>query len=389
MKEKRNVGIATMYNNNYNYGGMLQAFALREIIEAKGFNCEIISFEISHSKYLFSRYKNIGFKKSSKIFKKKVISYLKKVCEREYAEGIEIRQNLFKNFEQEIPHSPFYNEKSIKDSLSRYDIFVCGSDQIWNPGLWNDIYLLKFVPPHIKKISYAASIGRNNLSDKEVKCLKDALMTFSAISVRESDAREIVQKLTQNPVYTVLDPTLVLPSTKWEVFAQHNDLVKDKEYAFLFFLGEGDHNRRKAYQFCKERGITAVTIPHLQTGYKKEDIEFSDVQIFNATPQQWVGLILNAKYVFTDSFHGTAFSIKLCKQFYSFDRDLHENRHSGTSRLLSLFIQLGIEDRMIGKDDALCERKVNYLEVNQKLGKLVEKSHDFLDNALIDAVISR
>lgn len=137
-------GVITLYHKNYNYGGILQAYAMVKVMERQGYDAEVIDY--------CQNYKNLVIHKMKKLQMSEIISILKRKAGLKMVHfttprikaGMRNRVVNFEKFMEKIPHSASYDESSIKDCKDKYNIIVAGSDQIWNPGLWNDIYFLKF-----------------------------------------------------------------------------------------------------------------------------------------------------------------------------------------------------------------------------------------------------
>lgn len=378
----RRVGIITIYKNNRNYGGLLQAYALQRAISQMGYDSEVISYCQSRRMYMVNRLRNLGVKRAIEYVCNQIITIIACFNKKRKA-GIQVRNRRFREFEQSIPHSAAVSDNSIHEVVSDYDILVCGSDQIWNPGLWSPVMFLDIPQCTQKRFSYAASIGRSQLTDSEKKYLLDHIGTLQSISVRENKAKEIIASLVEKPITTVLDPTFLLSKEDWQTFA-----VKPKncpeEYVFSFFLGRNKQFQKAIKQFFDGK-LPIVTIPHLQSGYKRENEQYSDIQLYDIGPREWVWLVLNAKCIFTDSFHGTAFSINLQKEFFCFGKGKEKDCHSINSRLLGLLEICGLQDRFVTEANDLPQRTgipIDYAEVQENLEPNLKVSYSFLLDAL-------
>lgn len=376
--EKKRVAILTCYAGNRNYGGLLQAYALQRVIEERAESCIVLQYKANRKKYIWNRMRSLGLKKTFYILKIKVKSKIH-MQSREYREGIEKRNAKFEIFEKMIPHSRAYNDETISESVRESDIFVCGSDQIWNPALWNENYFLDYVPDGKKKFSYAASVGKVDLTRKEMEYLRAHLASLDEISVREETLQKLICEEIKMPAALVLDPTLLLTECEWRKIMRKPDGCPSK-YIFLFSLGDNEERKKQIYGYCRRQGISVVAIPHLQAGYKKEDERYSDVRLYDIGPQEWIYLIANAECVFTDSFHGTAFCINFKKEFYCFERN---GDNIGIERQLGLLKLLHIENRVCGEK---IERSgIDYSVAERILSEMRSHSIDFLEHALFGA----
>lgn len=382
----KKVGIVTIYKNNQNYGGLLQAYALQQSVEDLGFDCEIVSYERNISAYRKERFKNLGVFRSFEVLlgklKTKMFSYIKP----KYRLSLEERNRRFQEFELEIEHSKIVNDENIGLLCKSYQTMICGSDQIWNPGLWNDVMFLNIDDIDCNRISYAASIGRNALTEEEQQYMAERLGVFNFISVREESAAQIVDQLTEKNVEVVFDPTFLLSAEQWGTFARRPKGCPDS-FVFSFFLGKNTE-AKKTVNRIYSGDVPIVTIPHLQTGYKKEDETYSDIQLYDVGPHEWVWLIQNAQCIFTDSFHGTAFSINLGKEFCSFPKGKKNDKQSINSRLKDVLVECGLGERFIidtAEIENVLECPIDVKTTKARLEKRVEISRSFLNKALNQA----
>lgn len=196
-----------------------------------------------------------------------------------------------------------------------------------------------------RRFSYAASIGRHQLTKREQAFIAEHAKGLDAISVREVSAERLLQGLVQQTVKTVLDPIFLIETSVWKRIARKPEGVPE-QFVFCFFLGKNADVKKRIYNKFYQN-IPIVTIPHLQTGYKAEDEQYSTVKLYNIGPNEWIWLILNATCIFTDSFHGTAFSVNCNRPFFSFPKGAEGDKQAINSRLFDLLTMCGIEERYI------------------------------------------
>lgn len=252
-----------------------------------------------------------------------------------------------------------------------YNAWVCGSDQIWNPKYPTATRnaFLQFAQRE-RRISFASSIGLSNLSDMlpEYPAWMDGI---PYMSVREERAAEIVEALTGRTPVVLLDPTMLVPDSKWEQMALASKAKLPKKYAVGYFLGI----REKAYlryvsSQLKAKGLEYVD---LLNGESTEKLSFS--------PDQVVAAIKKADIVFVDSFHGAVFSILFRKQFVVFRRV--EEGKSMNSRLDTLLKKFGMESRVFtGSNSEILEQPVDYSKTDEILLEERKSAKVFLDNAM-------
>lgn len=376
------VGIITIYKNNKNYGGLLQAYALQHAINQLGYDSEVITYLQNGLSYKIRRLQNLGVKRAMEYVGNRINT--KFACiNSERKEGIQVRNQRLHEFEMSIPHSEFTNDDTIQEVAANYDVLVCGSDQIWNPGLWSPVMFLDIPNCTKKRFSYAASVGRSQLTAAEKEYLRKHIGTLQSISVRENSAKELVAPLTEQNVATVLDPTLLLDRETWVAFASKPKNCPEK-FVFSFFLGNNQMPKKTIKEYYKGE-LPIVTIPHLQTGFKKEDEQYSDIQLYDIGPREWVWLILNAECVFTDSFHGTAFSINLHRPFVCFGKGKQNDTHTINSRLLDLLDICGISERFISDSkhlEKVVGKPIDYKSVDDKMMGWKTTSLNYLKESL-------
>lgn len=321
--------IITYYYGSNNYGGNLQSYALVKFIQN---NCHINVKQLSYKKPRKHPYSLRD--RLSKIYHR----YFKDVSD---MKGIERRNRLIAKFNLSIPHTNIiYSPKTIAKSVKDYDVFIAGSDQIWNPKWSDSVYKLDFVPSTKYKMAYAVSLGVSNLDMDNKEILRKSLSSYNAVSVREQEAVELLTPLSHHKVEWLLDPTLLLSVDEWDEICSPRKY--DDKYVFTYFLGNSSVQRELARKFADRFGLKIVTIPYV-CGYCNDcDKEFGDIKDFDASPADFISLIKNAQYVFTDSFHASVFSILYRKQFFIFHRA--EDVGMGT-RIRSLMDLFNMQDR--------------------------------------------
>lgn len=375
-------GVITLYHKNYNYGGILQAYAMVKVMERQGYDAEVIDY--------CQNYKNLVIHKMKKLQMSEIISILKRKAGLKMVHfttpriraGMRNRVVNFEKFMEKIPHSASYDESSIKDCKDKYNIIVAGSDQIWNPGSWNDIYFLKFAGEKTKKISYAASMGVELLTDRESEYLRYAVEDLDAVSVREYEAKKIIEQKCGRRCEVSLDPTLLLSGDEWRTVGSGLHETYGR-YAFVYLIGVDKRQRKAIREYCDKEGIKILSIPHAQGHYKKEDEDFAHIKIYEAGPQEWLSLIDNAHIVFTDSFHGLCFSLLFHKRFVVLDRtDTSGKKTVNNNRQKGLLKKTGLSER---KTDANVEnfrqvfrREIDWRYIDEQLKVQREHSLQYL-----------
>lgn len=384
----KKVGVLTMYHQSINYGGLLQAYALCHFINSlDGFCAEQISYSSSSQRInakRINKLKNISvadlIQKCFSLVENKTNRIITRVL---ISKKLNIRAASIADFRNSIPYSKqIYSKENISDR--EYDIIVAGSDRIWNPENVTSPYFLDFVKGK-KKISYAASLTTNTFTKSQISFLQKTLHDFYAISVREKDSAKILSSITEKNVKWVCDPVLLLDRSQWDRVCTKRK--ENDDYIFCYFLGKDSINRKLVAQFAKKNNLKIVTIPFANNQFCKSDIYFGDNQLFELSPQDFLSYIKHAKYVFTDSFHATMFSIIFNKQFFALARN--EMKGSG-SRIESITTFLEIENHFCSTKEQLSSSyllnltDIDYANVNNTIEKFRDESRDYLKNILSD-----
>ena len=339
------VGIVTLLGDNY--GGALQAYALKKILEKKGQDVQIINYtQENTNKSIKDLIKKIVYRNRIKKFKKFRSEYF----------------NLTKKFE---------NISELKDGQLDFDAYIAGSDQIWNQQIPLDerkIYYLDFVK-NAKKISYAASVGRDTIEEAEKEEISMLLDNMDFISIREKTGVDLYKKLTNKEIVNVLDPTLLLNQSEWKkITKEYNSKEK---YICVYLLGPNKSTIQNINKMTED-----FCLPIREISYKK-NFKSSTKNENDLGPREFLGIFENAEMIITNSFHGTVFSILNKKPFWVYTRG------NMNSRIYDLLKILGLEDRIIKEEKfEYNTNKIDYEEVYRKLEEERKKSNAFLDRAL-------
>lgn len=338
------IGILTHYYQSVNYGGNLQAYALCRVLQELGHDARQVQISMAEDcQNLFVSSGNRWVKKLKKTVKTalKAAKYaLLPGCRAAYRkerQRLQRLQKVFHRFNRELtPHSEaVYTDLTVRKAVPEYDMFITGSDQVWNPVWYFPPYFLDFVPASVPKLAYAASIGHTQLPEKVRTVYRGHLKDFIGVSVREQDAVALLDGVAPGDVECVLDPTLLLDREQWHQVAQPPAM--DKPYVFCYFLGDGLAERQVAAAYAKARGLQLVTIPNATGLVHKNDTDFGDVRLEDPSVEAFLGLIEEAEYVFTDSFHASVFSLICQRQFAVFPRQGQAQMGSRVYHLLQVF----------------------------------------------------
>ena len=340
MKENKRVGVITQYYLSSNYGGLLQAYALVYYLNKCGYTAE----QITYNFYETSNNINLLDISSDKSFvlKLKILTKDKLLRFNNFIHGVrdlsEKRRDICKEFRDAIPHTDKIYENNTLDELNDYyDVFVTGSDQVWNPDRYREGFFLGFVDGvKKKKIAYAASIS-NVIPANMRELYREKLKDFDTITVREKNDTKALMDIVDKEVSWVLDPVFLLSQNEWSKQIKEVETSILAPFVFCYFLGDSNEQRKLVTNFAKKNNLLIATIPFMGMNYRTCDKNFGDIKLNDISPNQFLYLIQNAKYVFTDSFHASAFSIIFHKPFVAFDRSGNSEMKERMVSLTKLF----------------------------------------------------
>lgn len=323
----RKIGIFTFHNAD-NYGAVLQCYSLYRYFN-KFSKCNVIDYRnrsidvTSSYKRYYKKYRNIlgfmmsiymkpAFKKRRKIFNDFRKRYL----------GI--------NGEQEMRREDL---KALNDS---YDVFVTGSDQVWNLNLTeNDMtYFLDFVEDKNERYSYAASIGDINTIKLLPKCITE-MMKFNKISVRELSTEKFLKDNYQIYSENNIDPVFLLKKEDWDSIAENFE-----QTGYLLYFVNGRCNQNTYYivrKIAKEKNLKIYYMANEDRKYRYLYLK----HLTGISPMKFISIIKNAEFIVTDSFHVTAFSLIYEKEF------LYDDKGFYNCRVIDLLQFLGVDGRLV------------------------------------------
>ena len=371
----KKIGICTFYNNN-NYGSYLQAYALKSYLKRVGYDAYIIDFaDCSKAWNKKLRYKTIW----SRV--KCLLSNPKLLIETVKAKFISRQQSTicsnslvekFRYFKNDYLKP--YTENFIED---KFDAFIVGSDQVWKvsmPGL-HFVFFLRFCTPN-KRISYAASLGSETIPSYNKKDLFKCLKEFKAISVRESSAVTLLDDMGKGvPATLVLDPVLLIGNNFWQ---ESITPIAKAKYVFMYFLDPVLENEKLIANLLSKYSDCRIYM--IYTGVRLQTI--ANVDYIEPSPLEFVSYINSAELVITDSFHGSAFSILLNKEFYILPRN-YKIYAGQSTRIFSLLKLFGCEDRLIYDSKTIKSiRSIDWSSINIKMNEMQIISSDYLHNAI-------
>lgn len=361
------IGILT-FHCAHNYGAVLQCYALQEYLSNAGHEVKVINYR---PEYLLCPYRIINRSGFNSINPLRIVkSFIREllIAPIRYAR----HDNFNKFIINRLKLTPSVTHNEIP---SDFDVYIVGSDQIWNPNItqgFDNVYFcdFPFKKGHRIYLSYAASMESKRLSENDSSFLKKALLNFNTISVREDELKELLQPLTTKLITRVLDPTLLLTRDVWENITPANP-IKEK-YVLTYQVREQTETEAIAQHIAGQLGAKVINLVAWVNIYKKNKYQ-------TASPELFLALIKNAECVVTTSFHGTAFSIIYNKPFYTIK--LNDGKDS---RVDSILNALKLYNRFIDKNELPIFSSIDYLNVNKELDTLRKDSQLYLKSSIAE-----
>tara|TARA_R110000850_G_scaffold120556_5_gene237921 strand:- start:3422 stop:4546 length:1125 start_codon:yes stop_codon:yes gene_type:complete len=358
------IAILTIHWAN-SYGGSLQSLATQEVLSRYG-DVKIIDYKTKHLEKTMwlvrfgTRPRDI-LRMGKDLFR------------------LPSRHKLLKNFKLFFQSNYKLTKKICSDNdlqglNEEFDVFVCGSDQIWNPNILESFdlnYYLKFVKDDRKKIAYASSKGSYIYNKEEEGKIISELERFNAIGVREIDTKNYLdEKLSNKKIEHVLDPTLLLDKNEWLSLLNIQNKEFCEPYLFVYTLKKDSFVRNLIKKISSKLNLKVVVIdqdPIL--GFH------ADEHIRGASPKDFVDLIFNASFVLTNSFHGTAFAANFEKPFLSIRPE------TGTNRIKDFLLKIGESNRLVDEKSIIEESLLSTGRINcYQLNELRVESFQYLES---------
>jgi hypothetical protein len=367
------VGIVTIHNAD-NYGAVLQAYALKSFIEKQNEKIQVNIIDYNNQ-YITKEYRLVR----TGLTPFEILRSCQDLLE------LNNRRKKIEKFKQfrvsnlNLTENEYFNCEQLEKSTETFDIYVSGSDQIWNPSHSNNsingIYYLDFAPKSARKISYASSFGYYEFSDEQKRQIAHNLSGYSYISCRELDGVALINEIIQKDVEHVLDPVFLLKKDEWENLLCKSE--SNENYVLVYTLGYNKDALKIAQKIANDKKLKIYFIASNIIRPK-----CADRTISNAGPIDFLKLFFGASYVVTNSFHGTGFSVIFNKNFVTLSPGKKVNR------IKSLLSLVKLEDRILGDADELekLALDIDYSRPNIYLEEQREKSIAYLKNAVGDKI---
>lgn len=356
----KKIGIITWHNGG-NFGSVLQALALSSKLCELGYDAEIIN-------YLPSPYGRFTFVRNL------VVRILSNILPR-FKKRLYINSDSFrKKYMRQT--NPLYNRSMLERAATVYDVIVCGSDQIWAPNVINNVYFADFAPKGVRKISYAASIGLNEIPRCLTNVYKEKLKNFYAISIREDVGKELLKSRCDINSSVVIDPTLLYGSTFYEKYEKSIKNIKHP-FIFCYFLNDDNHYSSVVCNYAALYKLDIIGISSCERDAKWM------LRLHDIEPGGFLWLIHHANCIFTDSYHGTIFSMLYHKRVWTFERFETNDPINQNSRIFQLHNYFGLTGIIINVETKeLDSTDIDYDRFEEQLTRLRLNSLNYLEKSL-------
>lgn len=360
------IGILTFHRAE-NFGAVLQCYALQTYLESLGHNVSILDYRcnaIEQTYYLFNL-KSLFCRRN---FLASTANYFTRLYQ--WKDRLQ-KKREYANFREKYLHltKPIYK---IDNDLG-FDIYITGSDQVWNTSLlhgFNKIYYLNFpISKQAKKVSYAVSSEKNALQklQKYRNELIESLNTFDYISVREDEFANALKEYTSQKIYICVDPTFFLPKEDYLKLAIQ---PKETNYILVYHMAEIPEGSKLAEKIANKNSFNIIEI-HARFANRKDTTRHRQ----NIGPQELLGYIAYSNLIITSSFHGLALSLILRKNFYIISKP-------NNLRLQNMLRKVGLENRIISSIDNIELNNINYNNISARINDLTTESKNYLSKVL-------
>lgn len=374
------VAILTM-NYVYNYGGILQCLALQKTLESKGIEVVVIRFSSNKKGNIKKKLKLLFTDFSLKSYMDRALNELCGVFTKHKQLPPKLLSKCSAFIAENIHYTELCDEQTIGKLVQQInpDAIVIGSDKIW--GVVADEQLVYFGDWHPtfngRLISYAACSSREHIPSFCQQKIRNLFLRFNAISVRDEYTKKLFQPLAERNIPVVADPTMLYD------FQEYYADTKTQPYILTYILGReirGGH--MEALNEIKSK-VGNLAVKSIVISVQATDIvTYADDVIYDCSPSEWLNLIRQAAFVYTDSFHGIMFSMKFQKPFVGYYREFYR-----ASRLLDLerYYELSpwiVSSVLDMKEKRSCTQEINYEKIQAQINLLRDKSLFYLSKAL-------
>lgn len=373
---KPTIAVVTLHNSP-NYGSCLQTYATQTVLSRIGATTSIVDYYRHDAipENETERALNGQLAKKMPIFRIPGVKSLARIPVSRIVARRAKPLNDFRQSKLALTDRKYYSVEALEQNPPQADIYCTGSDQVWN-STWNEgfnkAFYLSFAPEGAKRIAYAASIGKSSLEDWEKPLMRNALKKYSHISVREVEAAELLDSIGVHGAVPVIDPTLMLNHDDWSVL-RDDSVLPTGSYILVYQL-----NKNHEFDQYVQRFASKVGLPVYRIAYGVHEKRKGEHTIVCPPVGGFVSLFMNAEYVITDSFHGTAFSMNLGRKFVA----ISPGRFSG--RIMNLLGMTGETRHYLDdwRDLDIANQPIDHAHVAQVLETKRTETKAFLVKAI-------
>lgn len=358
------IGILT-FHYGYNFGGVLQAYATQQVLKELGYK-EVYVINCIAQPFKF---KTVGIPR-------RITKNLFSILYLRFWKGRLTRKAFCLFRKQYLNETPVVNYKNIAEAAKDFDAIVVGSDQVWNTeSQKHGLYFLNWKPQfNGKRISYAPCCGRNIIVESNRNELIDALRKFSSLSVRNVETQSFVKSLTGKLAPIVPDPTCLYD---FKELLSKVRMIKEP-YIFTYTLGKDiQGGNAAAIDILRKKYPGRKVIASVIAYANPVDTSWADEVKYDLSPIEWLNMIQYADVVYTDSFHGAIFSMKLNTPFVTFISE-----PGRMARFIQLQEQFGVQRYIVSSLTELLETNPEKRDYNMVFAKMSNIGRNYLKDSL-------
>ncbi len=354
----------------YNLGASLQAYALQHYLESQGHDVQIINYK----PYYLSGHFKFG-SVNNPLFDRPIVKQLYLLAKLPGRLLALSRKKAFDRFTAKyLRLTCRYNSyEELKADAPEADAYIAGSDQIWNtlfPNGRDAAFYLDFGKPNVRRISYAASFATKDVVPEYREFVSKELKNIDAVSIRENISLPLLYSLGRKDGVAVCDPVFLLSKEEWKGLTDESSIKTEEKYLVVYLTDKSEEIKRIALDIHKTTGWKIYVVGTFREAWAHKNF-------VNAGPLDFVKLINDAQYVISNSFHATAFSLILGKNFCVVNR-----KEGINERMKSVLTDYGLTDRMVNCFSKSILKCIDYSSVNRQMKKDILFSKEWLNKLL-------
>ena len=354
----------------YNLGASLQAYALQHYLESQGHDVQIINYK----PYYLSGHFKFG-SVNNPVFDRPIVKQLYLLAKLPGRLLALSRKKAFDRFTAKyLRLTRRYNSyEELKADAPDADAYIAGSDQIWNtlfPNGRDAAFYLDFGKPNVRRISYAASFATEDVVHEYREFVSQELKNLDFVSIREKISLPLLNSLGRKDGVSVCDPVFLLSKDEWEKLTDSCKPYLNDKYLLVYLTDKSDEIKQIALEIHKATGWKIYGVGPFREKWLHNCY-------VNVGPLDFVKLINDAQYVISNSFHATAFSLILEKNFCVV------NRKDGINeRMKSILEDVGLSHRLLDSFTHNQLAQIDYADVHHKISTVIDFSKAWLGNTL-------